>query len=146
MVEALEQQYLPSFIREVFVQKPSSFRKTAEWRLERARFAGREARLLLLGWRDRLPIQPQLAAPPPAPGIHLVLRGLTPGVYSGVNWIGLKEKRGPDRDCDHCYMQSRLEVQLGRHRRVRPLYRAGTHLHTDNDTMTDKASMQTSND
>ena len=72
---------------------------------------------------DRLPIQPQLAAqlaaPPPAPGIHLVLRGLTPGVYSGVNWIGLRGKRVPDRECDQGYTQSRLEVQLGQHRRDR---------------------------
>ena len=69
--------------------------------------------MVALSVYERLPIQPQLATPPPALGIHLVLRCLTPGVYSGVNWIGLKEKRGPDRDCDHCYMQSRLEVQLG---------------------------------
>ena len=71
---------------------------------------------------DRLPIQPQLAAPPPAPGIHLVLRGLTPGVYSGVNWIGLREKRVPDRECDQGYMQSRLEGQLGQHQRDRSLH------------------------
>ena len=61
---------------------------------------------------DRLPIQPQLVAPPPELGIHLVLRGLTPGVYSGVNWIGLREKRVPARECDQGYKQSRLEVQL----------------------------------
>ena len=70
---------------------------------------------------DRLPFQPQLAAPPPAPGIHLVLRGLTPGVYSGVNWIGPREKRVPDRECDQGYMQYRLEGQLGQHRRDRSL-------------------------
>ena len=94
MVEALEQQYLPSFIREVFVQKPSSFRRTAQWRLERARFAGREARLLLLGWRGRLPIQPKIEAPSQTPGVHIVLRGLTPGVFSGVDWIGLTGEQG----------------------------------------------------
>ena len=42
---------------------------------------------------DRLRIQPQLTAPPSAPGTHLVFRGLTPGVYSGLNWIGLREKQ-----------------------------------------------------
>ena len=71
---------------------------------------------------DSLPIQPQLATPPPAPSIHLELRGLTPGVYSGENWIGLREKRVPDRECDQGYMQSRLEGQLGQHRRDRSLH------------------------
>ena len=66
---------------------------------------------------DRLPIQPQLAAPPPAAGIHLVLRGLTLGVYSGVNCIGLNEKRVPDGECDQGYMQSRSEGHLGQHGR-----------------------------
>ena len=75
--------------------------------------------LVALSVCDRLPIQPQLAAPPPAAGIHLVLRGLTLGVYSGVNCIGLREKRVPDRECDQGYMQSRLEIQLGQHRRDR---------------------------
>ena len=70
---------------------------------------------------DRLPIQPQLAAPPPAPGINIVLRGLTPCVYSAVNWIGLREKQVHDRECDQGYMQSRLEGQLGQHRRDRSL-------------------------
>ena len=70
---------------------------------------------------DRLPIQPQLAAPPLAPGIHLVLRDLTPGVYSGVNRIGLREKRVPDHECDQGYIQYRLEGQLGQHRRDRSL-------------------------
>ena len=68
---------------------------------------------------DRLPVKPQLAAPPPAPGIHLVLRGLTPCVYSGVNRIGLKEKRVPDRECDQGYMQARLEGHVGQHKRDR---------------------------
>ena len=51
--------------------------------------------MVALSMCDKLPIQPQLEAPPPAPGIHLVLRGLTPGVFSGVNRIGLREKRAP---------------------------------------------------
>ena len=67
----------------------------------------------------RLPIRQQLAAPPPAPGIHLVLRGLTPCVYSGVNRIGPKEKRGTDRECDQGYMQARLEGHVGQHKRDR---------------------------
>ena len=71
---------------------------------------------------DRLPIQPQLAAPSPAPGIHLGLRGLTPGVYSGENWIGRKEKRVSDRECDQSYMQSRLEGQLRQHQRDTSLH------------------------
>ena len=71
---------------------------------------------------DRLPIQPQLAAPPLAPAIHLALWGLTPGMYSGVNGIGLREKRVPDRECDQGYMQSRLEGQLGQHRRDTSLH------------------------
>ena len=101
MVEALEQRYLPRFIYEKFLQRPSSFRRTAGWRIDRARFAGREARLLLLKWRgERLPIQPQHDPPPSAPGIHLVLRDVTPdltaGVYTGVDWIGLDEQRGED--------------------------------------------------
>ena len=53
----------------------------------------------------RLPIRPQLAAPPPAPGIHLVLRSLTPGVYGGEKWIGPRERRVPERECDQDYMQ-----------------------------------------
>ena len=95
-MKALEQQYLPNFIREVFNQKPSSYRKTPAWRLERPRFAGREARLLLLGWRGGLPIQPQTAAHPQPPGIHIVLRGSTLGVFNEVNWSGLQEERGND--------------------------------------------------
>ena len=71
---------------------------------------------------DRLPIQPQLAAPQPAPGMYLVLRGLTPGVYSRVNRIVLRKKRVPDHECDHGYMQSRLEGQPGQHRRDRSLH------------------------
>ena len=96
MVEALEQQYFPSFIREHFVEKPSAYRRTAQWRLERARVAGRQARLLLLGWHGKLPLDPQPEGPSPAPGIHLVLRGSTPGVYEGVNWIGQKVQEGND--------------------------------------------------
>ena len=53
----------------------------------------------------RLPIRQQLATPPPAPGIHLVLRSLTPRVYGGVNWIGPRERRLPERECDPGYMQ-----------------------------------------
>ena len=93
-VTALEQAYLPSFIYSVFMQKPSNSCGIPAWRLRRARFAGREARLRLLGWRGRLPIQPHIAAPPQAPGIHLVVRGLTPGVFSGVDWIGLTGEQG----------------------------------------------------
>ena len=101
MVEALEQRYLPRFIYEEFLQRPSSFRRTAEWRIDRARFAGREARLLLLQWRgEQLPIQPRHDPPPVAPGIHLVLQDVTPdltaGVYIGVDWHGLHEQRGKD--------------------------------------------------
>ena len=33
---------------------------------------------------DWLPIRPQLVTPPLALGIHLVLRGSTPGVYSAM--------------------------------------------------------------
>ena len=93
-VRALEQKFFPTFIHEVFLQKPSSFRRTPAWRLERAQFAGREARLRLLEWRGRLPIQPQIEAPWQAPGVHIVLRGSTPGVFSGVDWIGLTTERG----------------------------------------------------
>ena len=62
--------------------------------VEGVRFAGREARLRLLGWRGELPIQPHIAAPPQAPGIHLVVRGLTPDVFSGVEWFRLTEEQG----------------------------------------------------
>ena len=41
---------------------------------------------------DRLLIRSQLAAPPPAPGMHLVLRSSTPGLYGGVKWIGPRER------------------------------------------------------
>ena len=79
---------------------------------------------------DRLPNLPELAmqpaAPQPAPGIHIVLRGLTLGMYSGANWIRLRGERVPDRECDQGYMQSRLEVQIGRHLKHRPLHRAET--------------------
>ena len=95
-VEALEQQYLPNFIRVVFAHRPSNVRKIPGWRVDRARFAGREARLLLLGWRGKQPIQPQITAHPQAPGIHIVLRGPALGVFTGVNWIGLREERGND--------------------------------------------------
>ena len=84
-----------------------------------------------------LPIRPQIVTPLPALGIHLMSRGLVNSWR--VQWsdrIGPKEKREPRHDGDHCYMQSRLEVQGGRHRRDRSLYRAGTHLHTDNNKMT----------
>ena len=57
-------------------------------------FAGRGARLRFLGWRGLLPIQPHIAAPPQAPGIHLVVRGLNPGVFRGVCWIGLTGEQG----------------------------------------------------
>ena len=67
--------------------------------------------MVALSVRDRLPIQPQLAEPPPAPGIHLVLRDLTPDMYSGVNRIGPREKRVTDRECDQGYMQFRAEDQ-----------------------------------
>ena len=60
---------------------------------------------------DRLPSQPQLEAPPPAPGIHLVLRGLTPGMYSGVNWIGLREKRAPEHVL-HVYTRKDRHVHM----------------------------------
>ena len=92
---------------------------------------------------DRLPIQLQLAAPPPAPGIHLVLRGLPLGVYSKVNWVGPRRKRVPDRERDQGYVQSRLEVQMGRHQTHRLWHRAETHLHVDNDAMTDRVRWQT---
>ena len=93
---------------------------------------------------DRLPIHPQLAALPPAPGIHLVLRGLTPGVYSGVSVIGLRERRVPNRECDQGYVQSRLTRQMGLHRGDRSLHSAVTHLHIDNDAKSDQVRMQTS--
>ena len=96
MVEALEQQYFPIFIREHFVEKPSASRRIAQWRLERARAAGRQARLLLLGWHGTFPLDPELERPSPAPGIHLVLRGSTPGVYYGVDWNGLNVQEGND--------------------------------------------------
>ena len=67
--------------------------------------------MVTLSVRDRLPIQPQLAEPPPAPGIHLVLRDLTPDVYSGVDRIGPREKRVTDRECDHGYRQFRAKGQ-----------------------------------
>ena len=47
---------------------------------------------------------------------------LTAGVYSGENWIGPRENRVPDRECDQGYMQSRLESQLGHHRRDSSLH------------------------
>ena len=50
----------------------------------------------MLGWRGGLPIQPQTAAHPQAPDIHIVLRGSTPGVFSGVHWVGRKEERSND--------------------------------------------------
>ena len=52
----------------------------------------------------------------------------------------------PDRECDQGYVQSRLEVQMGRHRKHRSLHRAETHLHIDNDAMTDEVRLQTSKD
>ena len=93
-VTVLEREYLPSFIHRVFTRKPSKYRRVPAWRLRRAHFAGREARLRLLGWRGRLPIQPHIGAPPQAPGIHLVVRGLNPGVFSGTNWIELTGEQG----------------------------------------------------
>ena len=100
MIQALEQQYLPRFLSEKFLQRPSAFRRTADWRIDRAHFAGREARLRLLQWRGQLPIQPQYDPPLSAPGIHLVLRDVTPdltaGVYTGVDWSGLDKQRGED--------------------------------------------------
>ena len=46
MVETLAQQYLWTS------KQKSTCREIAEWRLERALFAGWKTRLLLLGWRD----------------------------------------------------------------------------------------------
>ena len=43
-----------------------------------------------------LPLDPELEWPSPAPGIHLVLRGSTPGVYYGVGWNGLNVQEGND--------------------------------------------------
>ena len=39
--------------------------------------------------------------------------GLTHDVYSGVNLTVLREKRVPDDECDHGYMQSRLQGPTG---------------------------------
>ena len=47
----------------------------------------REARLRLLGWRGRLPVQPHSGEPPEAPGIYLVVRGLFESWC--VQWNGL---------------------------------------------------------
>ena len=91
---ALQEEYLPTFIRRVFKKKPPNYHRVPAWRLRRAHYAGREARLRLLGWRGRLPIQPHIGAPPQAPGIHLVVRGLNPGVFSGTNWIELTGEQG----------------------------------------------------
>ena len=76
---------------------------------------------------DRLPNLPELAmqpaAPQPAPGIHIVLRGLTLVMYSGANGIELREERVADRVCDQGYMQSRLEIQMRRRRKHRSSHR-----------------------
>ena len=93
---ALQEEYLPTFIRRVFKKKPPNYHRVPAWRLRRAHYAGREARLRLLGWRGRLPVQPHSGEPPEAPGIHLVVRGSNPGVFSGTDWFALTEEQGND--------------------------------------------------
>ena len=88
----------------------------------------------------------QPAAPQPASGIHIVLRGLTLVMYSGANGIELREERVPDRECDQGYMQSRFQVQIGRHLKRKPFAPCGNHLHIEDDAMTDGVSLQTSKD
>ena len=75
-----------------------------------------------------------------------MLRGLTLGVYSKIDWFRLRGERVPDRECDHGFMQSRLEVQTERHRKHRSAHREETHLHVDDDVMTNETRLQTSKD
>ena len=84
-------QRLPDFIREQYLDKPKEYRHIPEWRISRARFAGQQARLILLGWRGEMSPTPEPQGPLPEAGIHIVLRGPTPGtegVYIGLDWIG----------------------------------------------------------
>ena len=74
--------------------------------------------MVALSVRERLLTQPQLAQPPPASGIHLVSRDLSPHVYSGVNRSGPSEKRVTDRECDQGYMPFRAEGQTSTDDRV----------------------------